>query len=294
MADWQETATAIGTLVTAGTVFTAAIGLYYQRIQDQRNSRAQTKQLEQAKLASQAQAYQSLLDKAERIHLTQALETVRNLQYDDYEDFHENTTPTQREHVVIVAEFFNNVQRLVDANMLDYEPVFGLWTLSILSCADHLWISGSWRNEPRSWWLNGFRHERSGVFEAADMSRWFYLGFERLCSRVKRQFDPGNSSPGNLSSLAATPPATSPPATPPATSPPATPPATSPPATPPATSPPATPPATSPPATPPATSPPATPPATSPPATPPATSPPATPPATSPPATPPSSGGSGP
>jgi uncharacterized membrane protein len=220
-----DIATAVGTCVAAGTVFVAVIALFAQRRSDRENSRAQTQQLEaqtqqldQARRASQAQVYQSLLDKAERVGLTQALETVRSLYYDNYEDFRAHTSDTEKENVIIAASFFNDVQRLLDAEMLDYNLVTGLWTLSILSCADHLWVWGSWSNEPQPWWLNGFRDERSGAFEADEMSRWFYLGFQRICTQVKRQFDPGHVGPGNLipvdttTTTTGTPPATSPPA----------------------------------------------------------------------------------
>lgn len=208
-----DMATAVATCVAAGTVFVSVITLFVQRISDRANSRAQTeqlriqsRQLEQARLASQAQIYQNLLDKAGRIGLTSALESIRSLRYQNYTTFRIFASKRKQEHVKVVVAFFNDIEHLLHSRtpdkepMLDRERVYDIWTVSILSCADRLWIKGTWNKEPPgpvSWWLEGFRKERSKVFEDPGQSRYFYSGFENICYDVQSKMDRANFNPGN-------------------------------------------------------------------------------------------------
>jgi hypothetical protein len=192
---WQDTVTAIGTLVTALTVFIAFAALVVQRRTDRRSARAQNEQLEQARLAAQAQVYLNLLDRAERIGLTDALETVRSIPYtDDLAEYWDIGGDRQKD-VKIVVEFFNDVRHLIEASMLDADLVYRLWSLSILNCADHLWLRSSWREAPESWWLTGFRQERAHAFAKKDLAKSYYRAFEELCCEVKRLYDHEHCGP---------------------------------------------------------------------------------------------------
>jgi hypothetical protein len=173
--DWAAI-TAIATAVTALSVPVSAAFIWLQLRQAKEATESQVE-------VSQSQVYQNLLDRAERIHLNQALDAVRSLNCDSYDDY--SRLPEEIKDLVKVAvEFFNEIRHLLppDSNMLDLRHVRSLWGLSILSCADKLWTSQAWLEDtPISWWLEGFRSEKADAFRNPQMSSLFYRGFERLC-----------------------------------------------------------------------------------------------------------------
>ena len=193
--------TALGVPVSAGFIWVqlrqakeAGQAQVLQLKQAAKLSETQVEQLRQSKNISQAQVYQTLLDRAERVHLNRAMDAVRSLTCTSYEDY-SALEEGIRNQVRVAVEFFNEIRHLLppDSNMIELDYVRSLWGLSILSCADKLWTRQAWLDElPISWWLVGFRNEQAGVFHNPDASGLFYRGFERLCWRFKRLEDPGN------------------------------------------------------------------------------------------------------
>lgn len=182
-ADW-DAVTAIATAVTALGVPVSAGFIWIQLRQATMASELQAEQVRQATEVSQTQVYQTLLDRAERVHLNQALDVVRNLMCTSYEAY--SALPEETKNQVRVAvEFFNEIQHMLppDSDMIKLRYVRSLWGMSILSCAGKLWTRQAWLDElPVSWWLAGFRKEKTGAFLNSDMSEYFYRGFERLIS----------------------------------------------------------------------------------------------------------------
>jgi hypothetical protein len=190
--DW-DAVTALATAITALGVPVSAGFIWVQLRQAKEASLGQVEQLRQAREVSQTQVYQTLLDRAERVHLNQALDAVRSLTCTSYEDY--SVLPEETKNQVRVAvEFFNEIRHLLppDSNMIELEYVRSLWGMSILSCADKLWTRQAWLDKlPVSWWLVGLRNEKADAFQNEDMSGYFYRGFERLCWTFKRLEDPG-------------------------------------------------------------------------------------------------------
>ena len=89
-------------------------------------------QLRQAKQAARSQVYQTLLDRAERVGLNEALDTVRDLGCTTYQEFL-RLSPAKQNQVRLVAEFFNEIQHMLppDARMLKLRYVERLWSQSI-------------------------------------------------------------------------------------------------------------------------------------------------------------------
>lgn len=164
--DWTAVG-AIGTWAAALAVPASAVFVWLQ--------------LRQAKQAAQSQVYQTLLDRAERVGLNEALDTVRDLGCTTYQEFL-RLSPAKQNQVRLVAEFFNEIQHMLppDARMLKLRYVERLWSQSILNCTNKLWDESkdTWdKDKPHSWWLAGIR--------ADDEHRYFYRGFERLCWAIK-------------------------------------------------------------------------------------------------------------
>lgn len=167
--DWAAV-TAIATAVTALAVPASALFIILQ--------------LRQGRELSQFQVYQNLLDRAERVHLNDALAAVRSLTCCTYQEY-QALSPATQNHVKRVVEFFNEIQHLIppDAKMLKLQYVERLWGQSILTCTNQLWKAGQdardpWDSDcPPSWWLTGFRRENG--------SNYFYRGFERLCWKIR-------------------------------------------------------------------------------------------------------------
>ena len=160
--DWTAVG-AIGTWATFAAVPASAVLVWVQ--------------LRQAKHATQSQVYQTLLDRAERIRLNEALDTVRDLRCTTFDDFRQ-ITPSSQDKVRLVAEFFNEIQHMLppEARMLELKYVEHLWAQSILNCTDKLWAQAAWNeDEPRSWWLDGIRGQGG----------YFYKGFEHLCWAIR-------------------------------------------------------------------------------------------------------------
>lgn len=183
-ATWQDTVTAIFTAVTGISAVIILLQFVLAR-----------QQLSLTRASSSSAVYQSLLERAEHVGLSRALDDVRRLNYDNYDDFRHNESPDVQDRVRCVVDFFNDVQHLLRDDLLNYESVLHIWTLSVLSCADHLWHAPSWREAefpPSSWWLNGFREQNKNdkVFDNDDLAEYFYTGFEILCQRIKKSGDP--------------------------------------------------------------------------------------------------------
>ncbi len=145
---WEDTVTAIATAVTALSVPVGIVAIWLQL----RSAGAENaSQMNKARLDRQAQIYQGLLDRADRIHLSLAMDAIRELRDDNYERFEETKSPETKELIRSAIDFFNDIQHLLEADFISLDRVEKLWTLSILSCADRLFIADTWRStKPRS------------------------------------------------------------------------------------------------------------------------------------------------
>jgi hypothetical protein len=140
---WEDTVTAIATAVTALSVPVGIVAIWLQL----RSAGAEdASQMNKARLDRQAQIYQGLLDRADRIHLSLAMDAIRELRDDNYERFEETKSPETKELIRSAVDFFNDIQHLLEVDFVSLDRVEKLWTLSILSCADRLFIPDTWRS----------------------------------------------------------------------------------------------------------------------------------------------------
>jgi hypothetical protein len=114
----------------------------------------------------QAQTYMSILERADRIGLSPAMDYIKSLaEHQTYPVFKQQH-PNEALAIRKIADFFNDLAHLMRNGYIDDTKVPRLYYPSLRACGEKL----------GSWWIEGLRKERGQPY--------LYENFEHLCRYV--------------------------------------------------------------------------------------------------------------
>jgi hypothetical protein len=125
----------------------------------------------QARKTMRAQTFLAALKTGQEIHLTEWMDYIRRLNFNDYDTFQRNTCAEQQRGVRSVIDFFNHLGHLAKFRYLTRKQVVRLYWPSLKDIRERL----------LPWWLDGFRNSQVG-----EHRRYYYETFEWLVDEARR------------------------------------------------------------------------------------------------------------
>jgi hypothetical protein len=125
----------------------------------------------QARRTMRAQTFLAVLKTGQEIKLTETMDFIRRLNFENYADFLKGTCPQQQRDVRSVVDFFNHLGHLAKFGYLTKKQVVRLYWPSLKDIRERL----------LPWWLVGFRANQVG--EHRD---FYYETFQWLVSEAER------------------------------------------------------------------------------------------------------------
>ena len=124
----------------------------------------------QARKTMRAQTFLAVLKTGQELRLTEWMDYIRSLNFENYDTFQRNTTVEQQRGVRSVIDFFNHLGHLAKFRYLTRKQVVRLYWPSLKDIRERL----------LPWWIEGFRASQVG-----EHRRWYYETFEWLVNEAR-------------------------------------------------------------------------------------------------------------